>query len=311
MNRLPPWFRQDIPDNKTLDLMHLFSEFGVHTVCQEAKCPNMNYCFRNNKATFMILGDTCTRNCSFCNVNPVRNTVQTREETLVSNGVNKSGGGSRLSQEAWVDEAEKISTLVKMLGMRYVVITSVSRDDLADGGAGQFAKTIELVRGGNKDIEIEVLIPDFQGEISSLKCVLDACPDVIGHNIETVRRLYKDLRPKADYQLSLEVLSKIKQLKPQIHSKSSIMLGLGETEEEVINTMQDLRNANCDTLTLGQYLAPSVNHYPVKEFVGIEQFQKYRVTAVALGFKMVCCGPLVRSSFRAEEAYRELSLCMI
>ncbi len=283
MNRLPSWFRQDIPDNKTLNLMRLFSEFAVHTVCREARCPNITYCFRNKKVTFMILGDTCTRNCKFCNVGTVLKT------------------GQKCPPEVDLDEPHRISELVKLLGLNYVVITSVTRDDLEDGGAAQFARTIELIHG----IKVEVLIPDFCGKILNLECVLGTEPFVVAHNIETVRRLYSNLRPAADYELSLNVLSKIKELKPGIITKSSIMLGLGETEQEVIRTMQDLKNAKCDILTLGQYLAPSVNHYPVKEFISIEQFRKYQDTATAIGFKSVLSGPLVRSSYRAEEASKE------
>jgi lipoic acid synthetase len=293
MDKLPSWFRQDIPDDKVLGLTHLFLEFGVHTVCREAKCPNMNYCFRNNRATFMILGNTCTRNCGFCNVNK------------------SEGSPLRLTQEPSMQEGHRISQLVKMLGMKYVVITSVSRDDLADGGAGQFSITIELIKKENPGVQIEVLIPDFKGSSSSLRCLTDACPDVVGHNIETVKRLYRDIRPKADYELSLRVLKKIKELSPRIRSKSSIMLGLGEMREEVLNTMRDLRDADCDTLTLGQYLAPSVNHYPVKEFVGIDKFREYQDKAKDMGFKSVLSGPLVRSSYQAQELYREMSPCTI
>jgi len=287
INRLPPWFRQDIPDDKALDLMHLFSEFGVHTVCQGAKCPNLGYCFRNKKVTFMILGETCTRNCKFCNIGTVLNPKQNRP---------------RLAQEPSL-----ISQVVKILGLRYVVITSVTRDDLEDRGARHFAKTIELIHGVNKEIKIEALIPDFRGRISSLECVLAARPFVVAHNIETVKRLYRDLRPDADYGLSLGILSRIKELKPEVITKSSIMLGLGETEQEVIETMQDLKNAECDILTLGQYLAPSARNYPVKEFISIEQFKKYQDTAKAFGFKSVLSGPLVRSSYLAEETSGELA----
>lgn len=287
MNRLPAWFRQDIPDDKTLNLMHLFSEFGVHTVCKEAMCPNITHCFRNKKATFMILGNACTRNCRFCNVGTVLESKQK-------------------CPPPGPQEPYRISELVKLLGLSYVVITSVTRDDLEDGGARQFAKTTELIQGINKDIKVEVLIPDFCGKISSLECLLGARPDVVAHNIETVRGLYRDLRPDAGYELSLGVLNKIKELKPGAITKSSIILGVGETEQEVINTMQDLNNAKCDILTLGQYLAPSLRHYPVKEFITIGQFKKYQDIARTIGFKSVLSGPLVRSSYQAEEAYKEL-----
>lgn len=282
--RLPLWFKQEFPDDKTLTISNLLSRFCVNTICQEAKCPNINYCFKNKKVTFMILGKSCTRNCSFCNVD---------KSATVGLPVDNN-------------EPERISEAVRILGLDYVVITSVTRDDLSDGGASIFAKTIELIRKVNKNIKVEVLIPDFEGRILSLKCVLDAGPDVAGHNIETVRRISWDLRPLSDYLLSLDVLSKIKELSPGIYTKSSLMLGLGETEAEVISAMHDLRGSFCDCLTLGQYLAPSVNHYPIKEFVNIEQFQKYRAIGMALGFKAVLSGPLVRSSYKAEEVHKEL-----
>jgi lipoic acid synthetase len=282
---LPSWFKQEIPDRIVLEKIEEFFNLGVHTVCQEAKCPNISSCFKNNKATFMILGDTCTRSCRFC-------------------GVKKVGRIGKLE----VDLAEpfRIREAVKKLGINYVVITSVTRDDLKDGGAAQFAKVIELIRDIGSDIKVEALIPDFRRETSSLEYVLGAFPTVVAHNIETVSRLYGDLRPQANYQLSLKVLSKIKELMPPIITKSSLMLGLGETRPEVIATMKDLRYNSCDILTLGQYLAPSVNHYPVKEFINIGQFQEYEKIGIALGFKTVLSGPLVRSSYHAEEVYTEL-----
>lgn len=260
------------------------SDSGVHTVCQEAGCPNLSYCFKHLKLTFLILGDTCTRACAFC-------------------GVGKSENKKGLSRDE--EEPLRIAKIVRDLGLDYVVITAVTRDDLTDGGAGIFARTIELIRQLNSDIKIEVLIPDFKGNISSLKCVLDARPHLVGHNIETVERLYKVLRPQADYRLSLSILRKLKEIQPALTTKSSIMLGLGEVEEEVVKTMGDLLSSGCDILTLGQYLAPSESHYPVQEFIGIEQFQRYREIASGLGFKSVLSGPLVRSSYRAEELYQE------
>jgi lipoic acid synthetase len=283
--KLPEWFKQEIPTSEAIKLMHLFSEFGVNTVCQAAKCPNISHCFKNKKVTFMILGDICTRNCKFCHVTKLK--------------------GIKLSIDK--DEPKRIAYLVKLLGLKYVVITSVTRDDLADGGAKQFAKTIESVRAQDNKIKIEVLIPDFQAKITSLKCVLNAKPDVVAHNIETVKRLYHDLRPTADYERSLEVLKSVKKLQPTLITKSSIMLGLGETEEEVISTMKDLRGSLCDILTLGQYLAPSADHYPVREFISIESFKRYKEISLTLGFKTVQSAPLVRSSYRAEETYKELA----
>lgn len=286
-NRLPVWFKQDIPDDKTLDFMRLFSKSGVNTVCQEAKCPNATSCFRDNEVTFMILGNTCTRNCRFCNVDKA---------------------GQPHSQE---DEPYRISEIVKKLRLDYVVITSVSRDDLSDGGAGAFAKSIELIHQINRGIKVEVLIPDFQGKASSLQRVLDALPCVVAHNIETVERLYADLRPKANYKVSLELLRKIKEIKPDVFTKSSIMLGLGETKEEVTEAMRNLRNNNCDCLTLGQYLAPTINHFPVKEFITLERFKEYKNIALSLGFRLVFSGPKVRSSYKAKSMQKELSPCTI
>lgn len=285
MIKLSPWFRQEIPEAKTFEMMKLFSQFRIHTVCALAKCPNTTYCFKNRHATFIILGDNCTRNCKFC-------------------AVKKSEKNDLIVDK---DEPQRISSVVKELGLRYVVITSVTRDDLCDGGAGQFAETIKLVSKIDKNIKIEVLIPDFQNKLSSLKCIVDAGPNVVAHNIETIKRLYKDLRPLAEYETSLKVLARLKELGEGIATKSSLMLGLGESEEEVISTMEDLRQSLCDILTLGQYLAPSANHYPVKEFISIEQFQKYKEIGLRIGFKVVSSGPLVRSSFHAEEVHNEFA----
>lgn len=282
MHRLPSWFRQELPDNATLEKIRLLSEFKVNTVCCSAKCPNLNFCFKNLRFTFMLLGDTCTRNCRFC-------------------AVDKSDPQA-LSLD-W-DEPLRIRDVVKQLGLKFVVITSVTRDDLEDGGAGIFAKTISLIQRINKDIKIEVLIPDFRANIASLECILDAKPHIVAHNIETVRRLHNDLRPKASYELSLDILKRLKELSHRLITKSSLMLGLGETEEEVRDTMEDLKENLCDVLILGQYLAPSGEHYPVKEFINLNQFQRYRDMGLSLGFKSVLSGPLVRSSYKAEEVYR-------
>jgi lipoic acid synthetase len=285
MNRLPLWFKQRIPDAAALNTMRLVQAAAVNTVCREARCPNSNSCFSQKQLTFMILGDTCTRNCRFCKV--------------------KKAGDKFLS----VDENEpaRISRMVEELGLKYIVITSVTRDDLLDGGAGQFVKTIKAIRKLDRGIKIEVLIPDFGGDISCLKSLLDAGPDVIAHNIETVPGLYKDLRPQADYSRSLEVLLNLKLLKPLSLTKSSIMLGLGESPNEVIRTMKDLAQSKCDILTLGQYLAPSPEQVAVKEFILPEQFDRYKDLALALGFKAVFSGPLVRSSYKAEEIFKEAS----
>lgn len=284
MNRLPSWFKQEIPDRTVLERAQRLSEFKVHTVCQEARCPNLSSCFKDLRFTFMVLGDTCTRNCRFCAVKKTKNQL-----------------------ELDLEEPLRIARAVKKLGLDYVVITSVTRDDLVDAGAEIFARTIELIRKINRNIKIEVLIPDFKGRLVSLKCLLAASADVVAHNLETVSRLYRDLRPEADYALSLEVLKKIKALRPDLISKSSLMLGLGEKEAEVIEAMQDLRNSHCDFLTLGQYLAPSVAHYPVQEFISHKQFKRYEDLGLSLGFKAVLSGPKVRSSYQARELYQEVA----
>ncbi len=287
-SQLPSWFRQEIPDREVLENMRTFSENNVHTVCQEAHCPNITRCFKSNSFTFMILGNACTRNCAFCAVN------KDRGEKLF------------LDQE----EPERICHIVERFKLDYVVITSVTRDDLEDGGAVHFARTIKLIHGLNTGIAVEALIPDFQGKIESLKFLLASGPLVLAHNLETVKRLYCNLRPEADYKLSLDLLSIVKKISPGILTKSSIMLGLGEIESEILEAMRDLRIADCDLLVLGQYLAPSALHYPVREFISLKQFKKYEDMAVGMGFKAVLSGPLVRSSYRAKETYRGI-LCMI
>lgn len=284
VNRLPSWFKQDIPDESVFRVGQLISEFNVHTVCQKAKCPNISRCFKSNKATFIILGGACTRNCRFCAVPKAENK----------------------EMELDPSEPQRLSELVKILGLSYVVITSVTRDDLIDGGSSIFVETIRLIRSANKEIKVEVLIPDFQGRFSSLKCVADSRPDILAHNIETVRRLYTHLRPQADYARSLNLLSEIKKINFGIITKSSMILGLGETKREVILTLGDLRNAGCDIVAIGQYLAPSREHFPVKRFIAPEEFKRYKNIGLELGFREIISGPLVRSSYRAEEVYESL-----
>lgn len=286
-NRLPVWFKQDIPGTQALTRMRLLSQLNIHTVCREAKCPNFGDCFQNLRFTFMILGDTCTRNCRFCAV--------------------KNSSGTVLAASLPVeDEPSRIVRAVKEFALHYVVITSVTRDDLIDGGAGRFARTIELIRGIDKNIKIEVLIPDFKGDPLSLETVVEAGPQITAHNLETVPRLYSGLRPQADYLRSLKVLARIKSINRNLITKSSLMLGLGEREDEVMQTMEDLRDSQCDILTLGQYLAPSEEHYPVQEFIPLEQFKKYAQLGLASGFKAVLSGPKVRSSYQAEKVYKEV-----
>jgi lipoic acid synthetase len=283
MMQLPVWFKQEIPDRLVLSKLALLSEFNVRTVCQQARCPNLSNCFRRSAVTFMLLGDVCTRNCKFC-------------------AVSKSDNGC-LGLD--LSEPLRIAELVKIMELSYVVLTSVTRDDLEDGGAEQFAQTIESIRSVDDRIEVEVLIPDFRGNPDALKRLLDAGPCVVGHNMETVRRLYQTVRPEADYGLSLQVLARIKKINPGIVTKSSLMLGMGENESEVIDLMRSLKDSSCDIITMGQYLAPSREYYPVKRFVAPGEFARYKEIAGALGFKAALCGPLVRSSYQAQKVYQQ------
>lgn len=259
-------------------LMDLLSDLKLHTVCQEAACPNMVECFGRKTATFMILGAQCTRGCTFCNVT--------------------EGIPGSINEE----EPESVAQAVSRLGLAHVVITSVTRDDLPDGGAMHFAKTIQTVRLVNPNTTIEVLIPDLKGDEQALKKVILAEPDVIAHNIETVPTLYSDVRPQANYQRSLGVLAFIKKESPQIYTKSGIMLGLGEKKEQVISVLEELKQIGCDFLTIGQYLAPTPKHFPVERYIHPDEFKEYEVLAYSMGFTHVASGPLVRSSYHADDA---------
>ncbi len=281
--RLPAWLKQEIPDNATLKILQLLSERNINTVCQQAHCPNLSRCFKSGRLTFLILGRKCSRNCFFCAVEKSR-------------GVNL--GVDHL-------EPERIAAAVESLALNYAVVTSVTRDDLADAGAGQFARTVEAIRGLGRDIKVEILIPDFNASLASLKTVVTVGPAVIGHNIETVERLHPELKPGCSYRISLKVLSTVKEINPAMITKSSLLLGLGEEKEEVILALKDLRRAGCDIVTLGQYLSPGREQYPVRKFITPATFGIYRETALALGFRAAIAGPLVRSSYRAEKLYEE------
>lgn len=277
----PPWLTVPVPEAGALDSMEALLRRGeLYTVCEGAMCPNMGECFGRGTATFMILGRTCTRNCRFCAV------YKGRPESLKRS------------------EPFKVGEAVVKLGLKHVVITSVTRDDLADGGAGHFALTIKAVYNLSPGTSVEVLIPDFLGSVEALRLVTGARPEIIGHNIETVPRLYSRVRPQADYRRSLEVLDRVKGLDPGISTKSGIMLGLGETESEVVEVLKDLREAGCDFVTLGQYLQPTKQHLPVKEFITPEAFEKYGRLAKEMGFSHVVSTPLARSSYHAEEAVK-------
>lgn len=284
INRLPAWFKQEIPDKAIFEKLEFIRQSKLNSVCKSAHCPNISRCFKSKKITLMILGDICSRHCRFCAVENNKKSFLPPDK----------------------GEPARIADLVKKWGLNYVVLTSVTRDDLSDGGASIFARSIELIRRFNKNIKIEVLLPDFQGKISSLKTVIKAVPDVVSHNLETVRRLYKDLRIDASYDVSLALLANAKIIKHGLITKSSLMLGFGETKEEIKAAMEDLRRVDCDILTLGQYLAPSEKHYPVKEFITPEEFAVYQDIAVSLGFNAVLSGPKVRSSYNAEELYFKL-----
>jgi len=275
--RKPPWLNKKINLKACHTLKLLLKDLKLHTICEEAGCPNISECFSKKTATFLILGDICTRNCRFCGV--------------------KKGKPCPVDER----EPERVAEAVRRLNLRHVVITSVTRDDLPDGGAEQFAQTILSIKKVMPNIIIEVLIPDFKGNRQAIERVIKAGPDVIGHNIETVPRLYPDVRQAADYFRSLEVLKAVKTLSNGIYTKSGLMLGLGEEEGEVLEAFKALREADCGFLSLGQYLPPSSKSFPVKEYIHPDKFNYYKEKALSLGFLYVASGPYVRSSYLAEE----------
>jgi lipoic acid synthetase len=276
--RLPNWLRK--PQNNFQSVHHLKSEFrrlNLHTVCESARCPNLHECFHRGAATFMILGNLCTRGCGFCSVPKSRNPEALDPE-----------------------EPANVARMAQAMRLRYVVITSVNRDDLADGGSAHFAQTVAEVRCALPSARVEVLTPDFCGDTNAIARVLDAEPDVFNHNVETVPRLYKTVRPQAQYTRSLEVLRFAKRYRPRCLTKSGAMLGLGETLDEVKQLLRDLRTAEVDAATLGQYLQPTHRNLPVREYVIPKRFDSLRDFGLALGFKLVFSGPFVRSSYMAD-----------
>ncbi len=277
--RLPEWLRIKLPTADTFGRTRsLLSELKLHTVCESAKCPNHWECWSKGTATFMIAGDRCTRACGFCAVSTAK----------------------PLALET--DEPMRVAEATRRMQLKHVVITAVARDDLKDGGAGHFRQTIEAVRSLNPGIVIEVLVPDFNESDAAIETVLAAAPHVFNHNLETVRRLTPEVRHRATYDRSLSVLAKVKaRLGHSIHTKSGLMLGLGETEPELFQAMRDLRTSACDILTLGQYLQPTLKHLPVVEFVPPGRFAAYKTFAESLGFAHVASGPMVRSSYHADE----------
>lgn len=282
---LPPWLKtKKTPLGKSLAVNNILKRHNLHTVCQSARCPNLFECFSRGTATFLILGDTCTRHCRFCSVK------KQAPLPLVS------------------DEPKKVADACLKMKLKHIVITSVTRDDLPDGGASIFHDTIIEVRRACPDTTIEVLTPDFQGQEKSISKVIEAKPDIFNHNIETVPRLYESIRPEADYRRSLAVLGYAKKISPGVTTKSGLMLGLGEEQSEVLDALKDLRQVACDVVTLGQYLRPSLKSetVAVARFVRPEEFDDYRNQAYKLGFKAVAAGPFVRSSYNAGELMKAL-----
>ena len=259
---------------------NLLEELRLNTVCESAQCPNQGKCFTEGTATFLLLGNICTRNCSFC---------------AVAHG---------LPQSVDEEEPRRISKAVTILNLDHVVLTSVTRDDLSDGGVSQFIKTIRVVKKENPNVTIEVLIPDFNGSPEALYAVLDEKPDVLNHNLETIPRLYPKVRPQADYQRSLKLLRRAKDYHTHSFTKSGLMVGLGENREEIVAVMENLRNVDCDFLTIGQYLRPSFNHHPIIRHVSQEEFESYKEIGERMGFKAVFSSRFVRSSFMAGKLYK-------
>ena len=282
MEKKPKWIRiRSFSEKDYQKYKNLLDHFSFHTVCEEASCPNIRECLSKGCATFLILGKICTRNCAFCGI---------------QKGVPKPPD---------LNESSDIATAVQMLGLNYTIITSVTRDDLPDGGANQFANTIDSILKIKPKAKIEILIPDFYGNKTSLKLIAAKQPNVINHNLETVQRLYCKIRPNAKYSRSMNLLSNIKKLNPEILTKSGIMLGFGEKIKEVLDLMHDLREVDCDMITIGQYLSPSPSHVHVKDYIHPNIFQYLKIIGYSFGFKSVASGPLVRSSYQAFDMYRK------
>ncbi|MQG18591.1 MAG: lipoyl synthase [SAR202 cluster bacterium] len=278
--KLPDWFKVKAPSSKNfIELRNLFRENELHTVCEEAKCPNIGGCWDRKTATFMILGDVCTRACAYCAV--------------------KTGKPIGLD----LTEPTRLAQSVKKMGLKYVVITSVNRDDLPDGGSFIFSQCVKKVRKEVKDCKIEVLIPDFQGNMDSLMTILGSKPDTLNHNIESVRRIFPRVRPQGDFDQSLKLLGDSKEIDSSIVTKSGMMVGLGETWDEILETMQELRAVKCDALTIGQYLRPSEKHVALSKWYTPEEFSELQDIGYKLGFSHVFAGPLVRSSYHAAEQH--------
>ncbi len=279
----PPWLKKRLVVNDGLfETKRILASYTVATVCESSLCPNLNECFSRMRATFMILGSACTRSCLFC-------AVRKEAPDVVDTG-----------------EPERISRLVERMGLGYVVVTSVTRDDLTDGGATQFVKTIEAIKAFSKDVKIEALVPDFNASRESIEAVVNSEPDVFGHNIETVERLYPIVRAPSDYKRSLSVLRLAKEINPRQVTKSAIMLGLGELDKEIVATMEDLRRAGCDMLAIGQYMRPGRQNIPVHKLISPDGFERYKRIGEGLGFRHVSSGTFIRSSYFAEESFKNM-----
>lgn len=281
LGKRPDWLKVKLPTGDNYqDVRNLMRNQKLHTVCEEARCPNIAECWNHRTATFMILGDTCTRSCGFCNI--------------------KVG----IPNELDLAEPRRVADSVKELNLRHVVITSVNRDELKDGGAFIFKECTRLIKEENKDTTVEILIPDFKGSEEAFDIIMQRPPDILNHNMETVKRIYHAVRPQAKYDRSLDLISWFKA--KNLRTKSGIMVGIGETKDEVIDLMQDLHNAGCDIMTIGQYLQPTKNHLPVDRFVTPEEFLFYRNEGLKMGFKAIESSPLVRSSYHADKHARDL-----
>lgn len=275
----PDWLRVKAPQwERVGNVKGILRDLGLNTVCEEASCPNIGECFNAGTATFLIMGPACTRACPYCDID-----------------------FEKKPQPLDPTEPERLAEAVRRMNLNHVVITSVNRDDLPDGGASQFVRCIDRVRAVSPQTTIEVLIPDLCGNWDALELILQAKPEVLNHNTETIKRLYRRVRPQGDYHRSLELLKRSRQLTPEVYTKSGIMVGLGETDAEVRETMQDLRTVDCDILTLGQYLQPSPKHLPLVEFIPPEQFKAWREFGESIGFLQVVASPLTRSSYHAEQ----------
>lgn len=276
LGKRPDWLKVKLPIGQNYkDVYELMRKSKLNTVCEEARCPNLSECWNRRTATFMILGDTCTRSCGFCNV--------------------KLG----MPNELDLDEPRRVAESVQTLNLKHVVITSVNRDELKDGGASIFAETVRSIREKMPNTTIEILIPDFKGEEHAFEIIMQNPPDILNHNLETIKRLYHAVRPQAKYERSLELISWFKS--KGLKTKSGIMVGIGETKDEVFELMEDLFNSGCDIMTIGQYLQPTKNHLPVNRYVTLEEFSEYKTFGLRLGFKAVESSPLVRSSYHADK----------